>query len=120
MSVLLEFQSSRRIVMLSADILSRTEVEIKKFDAQASVLISSDAGADDNVLGKLQYIVRWWSIDWNCFFDVAAAEDIKGGDRFAVVPKPNIDEVANEDNSTPKFVKFCIDLCCRTYAASLL
>ena len=37
---------------------------------------------------------------------MAAAEDIKGGVRLAVVPKPNIDEVANEDNCSGLIIKY--------------
>ena len=46
-------------------------------------------------------------------------KEIKGGDRLAVIPKPDIDEVANEDNSTSKFVSSALICAANTYAVSL-
>ena len=104
MSVLVEFRGSRRVVTSSEDIISRIEDEIRKFDPDATVFISSDAVSDETVRGKRQYIVQRWSNDWNCFVDVIAMEEIKDGDRLVVIPKPGLDEVTNDDNSAFKFV----------------
>ena len=87
MSVLAKFQGSRCLVTLPEDIISNIGDETRHFNSKAFVFISSDAISDDTctMCGKQQYIVQRWLNDWDCFVDETAIEEIKGGDRLAVI-----------------------------------
>lgn len=87
MSILVEFQGSRRVLTLTDGILSLIEGEIRNFDPNAAIDI---AAGESNTASptRRRYILQKWSEEWGCYVDVTDTEQIKAGDKLLVVPKP--------------------------------
>ena len=95
MEVLLEYESSRRLLKPSEGFVTRSilEDEFKKTGWRGSIEVGDAIPTDESDESELStcnntYILQRWEARWNCFIDVCSVDEIKSNDRLTIVLKP--------------------------------
>lgn len=91
MEVLFEYRGSRRqITIASGDSVTKCiGDELHLVGRAGARVVTADTDLNNTEAeGGRVYLLQKWSPQWDCYVDVSNANEIKDGDRLAVVAKP--------------------------------
>ena len=106
MEVLLEYETSRRLLKPSGGVITRCllEEEFENTGWRGSIDVrdaisthETDEGESSTCTSNTKYILQRWEHKWNCFIDVSNIEEVKNGDRITVVLKPGKEQTGSAE-----------------------
>ena len=104
MEVLLEYETSRRLLKPSGGIVTRCllEDEFENTGWRGSIDVRDAMSTHEMDEGEpstcnTKYILQRWEHKWNCFIDVSNIEEVKNGDRLTVVFKPGKEQTGSPE-----------------------